>query len=78
MPGMDGYEACQQIRSKEQLNNKTRTTIVALNAHASSDYQQQAKQAGMDIFLTKPLTFSDLWAVIKKVNEKLQLDQQAS
>ena len=70
LPETDGYEATVQIRSKEKQTGRTPATIVALSAHASSHYQQRAQQAGMDSFLTKPITFSDLQAVIRRINHQ--------
>jgi len=67
MPEMDGYEATKQIRTREKKNGRKRTEIIALSAHARSDYQNLAKQAGMDAYLTKPVTLSDLEAIISKL-----------
>lgn len=64
MPEMDGYEATSQIRAREQREGKPRTVVIALSAHARSDYQQRAAQAGMDGYLTKPVTLSDLRAAM--------------
>ncbi len=64
MPEMDGYEASHQIRAKEQQreqpSNIDKVIIIALSAHARSDHQARAIEAGMDAYLTKPITVNDL------------------
>ncbi|MFA7555080.1 MAG: response regulator [Spongiibacteraceae bacterium] len=66
MPEMDGYEASNRIRTKEKAAGRKRVPIIALSAHARSDFQEQALEAGMDDHLTKPITLSDLITLIKK------------
>ena len=55
MPEMDGLQACKAIRKWEQEENKSKTIIVALTAHALSDYEKQAFEEGMQGFLKKPV-----------------------
>ncbi len=71
LPEMDGYEACHQIRIKEENNNTRPSVIVALSAHARSDYKARAEQVGMDDFLTKPISLSELAAVMNKLLSQL-------
>jgi len=56
MPQLDGYETVRLIRTQEQREKLKRSRIVAVSAHASSDHQQRARDAGMDECLTKPVT----------------------
>ncbi|PKM22898.1 MAG: hypothetical protein CVV10_02000 [Gammaproteobacteria bacterium HGW-Gammaproteobacteria-14] len=56
MPVMDGYEATRRIRDLEQVRGTTRLPIVGLSAHASDDYVGRARAAGMDEYLSKPVT----------------------
>lgn len=67
MPEMDGYEATRQLRNKEQHNNRPRSQIIALSAHARSDHRKKALKAGMDNYLTKPITLSELLQVINQL-----------
>ena len=60
MPEMDGYTATREIRSLQQQDANTHSLIVALSAHASKDKQEIAFNAGMDDYLTKPLTLQAL------------------
>ncbi len=51
MPGMDGYEAAQQIR---QIYGAEGPYIVALTAHAMPEYRERSFNAGMQAYLSKP------------------------
>ena len=64
MPNMDGYTATKEIRSFEAEQKMPRTVIVALTAHAFSEYKQKAESAGMDFYLIKPLVIEDLHEVL--------------
>ncbi|HRD47596.1 MAG TPA: response regulator, partial [Caulobacter sp.] len=61
MPGMGGVEAARVIRAKGVA-----TPIVALTADAFEDDRRACLAAGMDDFLTKPLTESALRAVLAR------------
>ncbi len=52
MPIMNGYEATNEIREKENLNQET--PIVALTASTLLSKKQMALDAGMSDFLSKP------------------------
>ena len=66
MPVMDGLEATRQIRVDESKRAQpTRTPIIALTAHSFEGYRNQCLNAGMDDFMTKPVSteaFSDMLA----------------
>ena len=59
MPGMDGCEATRKIRN-DALNNNRHTPIVALSAAILPDDRKQALMAGMDDFMPKPFSPSQL------------------
>ncbi|HKS67182.1 MAG TPA: response regulator [Candidatus Acidoferrales bacterium] len=59
MPDMDGFEATAAIREREQLNGKHQR-IVALTAHAMKGDQERCLAAGMDAYLSKPISPDDL------------------
>ncbi len=56
MPVMDGYQATRQIRLLEQQERLAPIQIIGLSAHASGDYVSRAREAGMDDYLSKPVT----------------------
>lgn len=58
MPNLDGLEATHLIRTFE--NGLNHTPIVALTAHASEGWRERCLDAGMDEYLTKPLSLDVL------------------
>ena len=62
MPEMDGYEATQRIRAMEA--RIARTPIVAVTANAMAADRERCLAAGMDDFLSKPLTLTGLEAML--------------
>jgi signal transduction histidine kinase/CheY-like chemotaxis protein len=65
MPVMDGYEATRGIRADEQRSG-SRTVIVAVTADALASDQARCIEAGMDAFLTKPVSSAQLSATIER------------
>ncbi|MBX3032863.1 MAG: response regulator [Bdellovibrionaceae bacterium] len=61
MPGMDGYEATEKIRSLGFKN-----PIIALTAHAMRDDIQKCLASGCDRVLTKPINRHDLFHTLKE------------
>ena len=66
MPVMDGVEATRRIRSVESFTGR-HVPIVALTANAFDDDRDQCLEAGMDGFLTKPVSPADLRREIERV-----------
>ncbi len=64
MPVMDGYEAAQQIRQMER--NGSHIPIIAITAHAMVGDRERCLNAGMDDYLTKPVSREALVMVLKK------------
>ncbi|MCL6271832.1 ammonium transporter [Sansalvadorimonas sp. 2012CJ34-2] len=60
MPEMDGLMATREIRSTESDKDTGNILIIGLSAHAMAEHIQTAKEAGMDDYLTKPLTLDQL------------------
>ena len=67
MPMMDGLSASRAIRSGEQEDNLPATPIVALTANARQNDLENCRAAGMNDFLTKPITRPAVAAIIAKV-----------
>jgi CheY-like chemotaxis protein len=55
MPEIDGFEATGQIRQQELLMG-THVPIVAMTAHAMKGDRERCLQAGMDDYVTKPVS----------------------
>jgi PAS domain S-box-containing protein len=67
MPDMDGFELTRQIRAEEALTRAShRTPIVALTANALKGEAERCLAAGMDGYLTKPLTLDRLRDTVEK------------
>jgi CheY-like chemotaxis protein len=64
MPELDGLDATRAIRALGQAWAQTR--IVALTANAMAEDRRLCLEAGMDDFLSKPLSARDLREVLER------------
>jgi signal transduction histidine kinase/ActR/RegA family two-component response regulator len=64
MPVMDGYEATRRIRAARR--DGPRLPIVALTANAMAEDRQRCAEAGMDGYVTKPVTAESLCEVLHR------------
>ncbi len=64
MPVMDGYQATREIRAEEASRGSGHVVIVALTAHALRDRREMAETAGMDDYLTKPVSLDDVLRIL--------------
>jgi CheY-like chemotaxis protein len=55
MPNMDGYTATIAIREYEAEHRLPGKPIVALTAHALTEFHKRAANAGMTGYVTKPV-----------------------
>ncbi len=63
MPGMDGYTASRLIRSHEPEG--LRVPIIAMTASAIEGVRERCLEAGMDDFLTKPVSSEHLESMLR-------------
>jgi two-component system, cell cycle response regulator DivK len=63
MPVMDGWEATRKIKAKADLN---RIPIIAVTSHAMVGDEVDARKAGCDDYLPKPIDENELLRKIKK------------
>lgn len=70
MPEIDGFEATGLIRDKEK-NTGEHIPIIAMTAHAMKGDREKCLNAGMDEYVTKPISIQSITDAIKK----LQLEQ---
>jgi signal transduction histidine kinase/CheY-like chemotaxis protein len=66
MPEMDGYETVQLWRAAESAAQRPHTPIVAVTAFTLAGDRRKCIEAGMDDYLGKPYTASDLAATLRR------------
>ena len=64
MPGMDGFEVCQQIKAKPETSQ---IPVIFLTANETKEYKTRAFAVGADDYLTKPFLADELLAHISAV-----------
>lgn len=65
MPQMDGLETTRYIRDKEK-NTDSHLPIIALTAHALAGDREKFLAWGMDDYLSKPISWEELYACLEK------------
>src|SRR5499427_516358 len=63
LPKLDGLSATRQIRQKRGLKT---VPIVAVSAHDSPESRTEALAAGCDEYITKPIDFDHLNALLQR------------
>jgi len=66
MPEMDGFEAVRQIRQQEQTQ-PTHLPVIAMTAHAMQGDRERCLEAGMDGYISKPISVDELLRAIASV-----------
>jgi two-component system, cell cycle response regulator DivK len=64
MPGMDGWEATRRLKSDTRTKD---IPVIALTGHALTGFQESAKLAGCDAFVTKPCLPDTLVAEVRRL-----------
>ena len=70
MPGINGFETTQRIRSGEAGERNKNIIIIAMTAHATSGFQEKCLRASMNDYISKPLTSDTLKKVLMSVSVK--------
>lgn len=63
MPGMNGYEVCEQLKHSEKTRH---VPVLFLTADYTEQVRAEGKQAGGDGFLEKPFKAGDIYAAIER------------
>ncbi len=66
MPVLDGYEASRRWRRHEDASGGGHLPIVAMTANAMAGDRQKCLDAGMDDYLSKPVTRGDLEGCLRR------------
>jgi CheY-like chemotaxis protein len=61
LPGMDGYQVAEQLRREEFGKN---LLLIAVTGYGHEENRQRARTAGFDQFVTKPVDFASLLALL--------------
>jgi CheY-like chemotaxis protein len=64
MPGMDGWEATRRLKADSRTKD---IPVIALTGHALTGFQESAKLAGCDAFVTKPCLPDTLVAEVRRL-----------
>jgi CheY-like chemotaxis protein len=65
MPEMDGFEATAAIREKERSTGR-RVPIIAMTAHAMKGDEARCLMAGMDGYISKPISPKSLFETLER------------
>jgi CheY-like chemotaxis protein len=67
LPGIDGFEVCSSVKSRENLSN---TKILAISGNSMPTFREKALKSGADDFLLKPFNKNELIEKIEKLMPK--------
>ncbi len=62
LPDIDGYEVASRLREQKKPHY-----LIALTGYGQTEDKERAKQAGFDYHLTKPASFKEIEAVVRKI-----------
>jgi two-component system, cell cycle response regulator DivK len=63
LPGIDGYEATRRLKADATLHE---VPVIAVTAHALSGAEQEARAAGCDGYISKPISPRQLLAKVRE------------
>jgi len=72
MPDIDGYTATRRIREYESATGRRRLPIVALTAHALTEFVERSIKSGMDGHLSKPIDVDKLHSMLARFYKRPQ------
>ncbi|HWR06742.1 ATP-binding protein [Sporomusa sp.] len=64
MPGLNGYDAVRLLRGSPETARNRDVFVIAMTAGALDDEREQCLNAGMNDYLSKPFTASQLYSVL--------------
>ncbi|MBE9093967.1 PAS domain S-box protein [Tychonema sp. LEGE 07203] len=80
MPVLDGYEATRELRRLEaagaagSMNPQLHTVVVAMTANALKGDREKCLAAGMDDYISKPISIDNLKSVLENWSVKLKIE----
>ena len=73
MPVCDGFELAGLVRAEELAKRQTRTPVLALTANAQAGEAARALAAGMDDFISKPVTLAALDGALARAFGRVEI-----
>ncbi len=67
LPDGTGFDFFQKLIDRCLASDRRRPSVIALTSHATDEFRQKTEAAGMDGFLTKPVTLEGLRSVLHAV-----------
>jgi CheY-like chemotaxis protein len=69
---MDGFDAARSIRAieKQRDQDSPRSIIIALTGLSGSNDEAEALDAGMDLFMTKPVTLKNISKILDQWSDR--------
>jgi two-component system, sensor histidine kinase len=71
MPAMDGLAATRAIREREVRSGRARTPVVMLSANTMPQHRADARAAGADLHIAKPVTVDSLIGALLEALESV-------
>jgi PAS domain S-box-containing protein len=75
MPEMDGLDATRTLRELEKPKG-AHVPVIALTAHAMERDKERCLEAGMDAYISKPITAQDLYETIEHIMQSREREVQ--
>jgi PAS domain S-box-containing protein len=83
MPILDGYEATVQLRRREaediaagKMKPQEKTIVIAMTANALKGDREKCLAAGMDDYISKPISIDQLKSILENWSAQLKLQAQ--
>ena len=70
LPDGDGLKFFHELVGKCLSTNRPRPLVIALTAHATEEIRSKTEEAGMDGYLTKPVTLEGLRGVLRLIPDQ--------
>jgi CheY-like chemotaxis protein len=77
MPVLDGFNATRAMRAFEHQQGLLPTPIIALTAHAFPEQRELCLEAGMDGYLSKPVSLATLTVTLQQYQRLTQAERKS-